>query len=153
MVRSFTIDHRLNSETDLGLRITTPPSLTPSRRVVDRISVPGRENGTLTRLGGFEDRTFTLQAGVRGSKAWQAEVWRKAAVQLAQGRAVSFSHDRGVYYRVKTCQVGPLEERLASLGFTIEFVCEPFAYINPVPADLTLTMRGHAHSQTTQTGE
>ena len=46
-MNAFILDNSINSRSDLGLRITQPPVIPISKRIVDSIPVDGRE-GSLT---------------------------------------------------------------------------------------------------------
>ena len=138
-MNSFTIDNRINSRSDLGLRITQPPVIPISKRLVDSIAVDGRE-GSLTILRGWEDVRFNMKAALLGEN--QHSRFREILPIILYAKTVSFSDDSDVYYNVKHVQAGALERRLYSLyEFSLSFICSPFRYIRNVPP-ITLTSSG-----------
>ena len=138
-MNSFTLDNTINSRTDLGLRITQPPIIPMSKRLVDSIAVDGRE-GSLTILRGWEDVRFNMSVALLGNN--QHRRFREILPMILAAKTVSFSDDSDVYYNVKHVQAGALERRLYSLyEFSLSFICSPFRYIRNVPT-VTLTSSG-----------
>ncbi|MCL1904229.1 MAG: phage tail protein [Oscillospiraceae bacterium] len=135
-MNSFTLDNSINSRTDLGLRITQPPVIPMSNRLVDSIAVDGRE-GSLTILRGWEDVKFNMKAALLGGN--QHRRFREILPMILTTKTVSFSDDPDVYYNVKHVQAGTLERRMYSLyEFSLTFVCSPFRYIqNTMPVTMT----------------
>ena len=64
-MNAFILDNNINSRSNLGLRITEPPLIAPSKRVVDSIAVDGRE-GSLTILKGWDDTVFDMKVALMG---------------------------------------------------------------------------------------
>ena len=132
-MRSFTINATTNSETDLGLRITVPPVIPTTRRVVDDVKVEGRA-GTLTRWGGFEDLEFEIGCALNVGNGPVFEQLAKINATLGDPsdplRYLQFSNLPQAYYQTKYAVVGEVEQISPSWwGFTITFICAPFAYL------------------------
>ncbi|WP_099333244.1 phage tail protein [Actinomyces minihominis] len=149
-MRSFTINDNVNSERDLGLRITRPPVLPASQRVVEHLEVLGRE-GTLTRVQGWEDQELSFQAAVQGQDL--IGQYRKATAALIAAKTLELSTSPGVFYQVKTVMVGGLQQLFAGFAvFEIQMRLAPFAYLLDVPVveftgQKTLLNVGTAYSQ------
>ena len=138
-MNAFILDHAINSRTDLGLRITQPPSTPAAKRVVDSIQVDGRE-GSLTILRGWEDTVFTMKAALLGTNI--PARWRSVLPVILSAKTVYFSTDTAVYYNIKHVDAGPLTQRLSSLyEFPLTFTCAPFRYVRNV-AMVTMTTPG-----------
>jgi phage-related protein len=138
-MNSITLDNTINSRANLGLRITQPPVIPMSKRLVDSIAVDGRE-GSLTILRGWEDVRFNMKAALIGEN--QHSRFREILPIILNAKNISFSDDPDVYYSIKHIQAGALERRLYSLyEFLLSFLCSPFRYIRNVPL-ITLTSSG-----------
>ncbi|GHU48758.1 hypothetical protein FACS1894127_0100 [Clostridia bacterium] len=138
-MNAFIINENINSRSDLSLRITQPPRLPASRRIVDSIGVDGRE-GTLTVLKGWEDITFDMRAALIGTDIRPR--WRSVLPQILAAGTLYFSTDPEVYYKVKHVSAGELEMRLSGLGeFSLKFTCAPFRYQRNVSM-VTMTSSG-----------
>lgn len=136
---AFTLNHTISSRT-LGLRLAAPVEIPAATRVVDDIEVAGRA-GTLTRLGGWEDTTLTLQLAVPTSDGLDA--YRRAAAALMDATTISLSGEPGVFRKIKHASVGPLTRELASWGmFDAGMVCQPFTYLDTGLTPVTLTGSG-----------
>lgn len=136
---AFTLNHTLSSRA-LGLRLAAPVELPTAVRVVDDIEVAGRA-GTLTRLGGWEDTTLTLQLAVSIGDGMDG--YRRAAAAFMDATTISLSGEPGVFRRVKHATVSPLSRELASWGmFEAELVCQPFTYLDTGLTPITLTGSG-----------
>ena len=135
-MNAFILDNSINSRTDLGLRITQPPSVPATKQVVDSIQVDGRE-GSLTILRGWEDTAFSVKAALLGANI--PARWRSVLPQILSAKTVYFSIDPAIYYNIKHVDAGPLTQRLSSLyEFSLTFICGPFRYIrNVAPASMT----------------
>jgi len=135
----FVINENVNSRADLGLRITQPPIIPTTKRIVDSIEVDGRE-GTLTILRGWEDIVFDMKAALIGSDLCGR--FREILPIVLAAKTVYFSNDNQVYYNIKHVQSGALERRLSKLyEFSLTFTCAPFRYLRNVP-DVILTQSG-----------
>jgi phage-related protein len=122
----FVINEILNSRTDLGLRITQPPVVPPSQRIVQSIDVDGRE-GSLTILKGWADVEFSLGVAVIGQDV--RALWRTVLPQILSAGAIYFSNDTAVFYKIKRIKAGALEMKLSRLGeCQLTFICSPFKY-------------------------
>ncbi len=149
-MRSFTINGKTNSEADLGLRVTRPPSIPTSRRVVEHLEVLGRE-GTLTREHGWEDQELSLQVAAQGSDLVGA--YRKAAAALVGAKTLELSTSAGVFYQVKDVVVGGLELLFSGFAvFEVEVRLAPFAYLKDTPTTVftgqtSLVNRGNVYAQ------
>lgn len=136
---AFTLNHTVSSHS-LGLRLAAPVEIPAAVRVVDDIEVAGRA-GTLTRLGGWEDTTLTLQLAVPIGDGMAG--YRHAAAAFIDATTVNLSGEPGVFRRVKHATVSPLTRELAGWGmFEAELVCQPFTYLDTGLAPVTLTSSG-----------
>ena len=130
-MRSFTINHTIHSEKDLGLRITKPPAIPSSQQVVDHLEVLGRE-GTLTRVQGWEDQELGFQVAVQGHDL--TSQYRKATAALMGALTVELSASPGLFYQVKNTLVSGLQQVLTTMGvFDIQMRLAPFAYLKNSP--------------------
>jgi len=138
-MNSFTIDEKHNSRVTWGLRVTEPPLIPPTRRIVESIEVDGRE-GTLTLLKGWDDVTFDMKAAIVGANVQQR--FREIVPVILAAQTVYFSNDTSVYYRVKHAEAGGLSRLLSTVyEFPLAFVCDPFRYLRGV-AMITMTSSG-----------
>ena len=129
-MNAFILNNTINSRSALGLRITDPPTIPPSKRIVDSIEVDGRE-GTLTILKGWEDITFHMKAALMGANLQSR--FRDILPQILAAKTIHFSSDTGVFYNIKHIQASVLERKLSSLyEFSLSFTCAPFRYIRNV---------------------
>jgi len=137
-MNSFTINNSINSRTAWGLRITEPPLIPPAKRIVESLTIDGRE-GSLTILKGWEDVTFSMKAALIGSNLHQQ--YRTVLAALLAAKTIYFSGDPTVYYNIKQVSAGPLERRLSALSeFSVSFICAPFRYMRNVsPVTMTAT--------------
>jgi len=139
-MNAFILDESINSRTTLGLRITNPPVVPPTKRVVESVEVDGRE-GSLTILHGWEDITFNMRVALRVTKPQNR--YREILPVILDAKTIYFSNDTGVYFKIKHANAGALERKLSTLwDFTITFVCEPFQYVRNV-APITLAKTGN----------
>jgi phage-related protein len=135
----FVINDTLNSRTDIGLRITEPPVLPTSERIVQKIEVDGRE-GSLTVLKGWKDADISFKAALIGADIRSR--YREVTAQIRAAESVWFSNDPTVYYKVKVATVGALDMKLSQLGeFAVTFNCAPFKYLRNV-GTITRTTSG-----------
>jgi phage-related protein len=135
----FVLDESVNSRADLGLRITEPPALPASKRIVHSIEVDGRE-GTLTIMKGWEDIPFEMKAALIGQNLRAR--WRNVLSEVLSAQMLYFSADPDVYYRVKYVSTGELVMKLSQLcEFSLTFTCAPFRYKRNVSM-VTLTASG-----------
>jgi phage-related protein len=126
----FVINETTNSRTDLGLRITEPPVLPTSERIVQKIEVDGRE-GSLNILKGWKDTDISFKAALLGVDIRSR--YREVTAQIRAAESVWFSNDPTVCYKVKVATVGALDMKLSQLGeFAITFNCAPFKYLRNV---------------------
>jgi len=138
-MNSFTLDNTVNSRADLGLRITQPPIIPTTKRIIDSIEVDGRE-GSLTILRGWEDVVFDMKAALIGSDLHSR--FREIIPIILSAKTVYFSNDDAVYYNIKHMSAWTLERRLSKLyEFSLTFTCSPFRYLRSVPA-VILTQSG-----------
>jgi len=129
-MNAFILNGNINSRTNLGLRITEPPKVPPSRRIVDSIEMDGRE-GTLTIFKGWEDITFYMKAALMGANLQSR--FRDILPQILNAKTIHFSNDTAVQFNIKHVHAGALERKLSSLHeFSLEFTCAPFRYIRNV---------------------
>jgi len=135
----FVLNESINSRADLGLRITQPPIIPTTKRIVDSIEVDGRE-GTLTILRGWEDVVFDMKAALIGSDLCSR--FREILPIILSAKNIYFSNDNQVYYNIKHVQSGALERKLSKLyEFSLTFTCSPFRYLRNVPT-VILTQSG-----------
>ena len=125
-MNSFTLDDTINSRATWGLRITEPPIIPTTTRIVESVTVDGRE-GTLTLLKGWEDITLTMRAALLGENIRYR--FRDIVPAILAAKTVYFSNDNDVYFKIKHSGVGGLVRVLSTLyDFSLTFVCEPFRY-------------------------
>ena len=136
-MNAFILNNTINSRSDLGLRITQPPVIPISRRVVDSIDVDGRE-GSLTILRGWDDIKFNMKAALLGGN--QQSRFREILPAILAAKTIYFSSDVEVFYNVKHVQAGTLERRLTNLyEFSLSFTCSPFRQLRNIPLIIMTT--------------
>jgi len=139
-MNSFTLNETTNSRAAWGLRITEPPVISPTKRIVESVQIDGRE-GSLTLLKGWEDITFDMRAALLGGNLNTR--FREILPVILAAKTIYFSNDPGVYFKIKHASAGGLERRLSQLyDFPLTFVCDPFRYIRNV-ALVTMTTPGN----------
>ena len=125
-LNAFILDGTINSRIDLGLRITEPPIIPVTERVIDSIEIDGRE-GDLTILKGWKDVTFSFKAVI-----WKSDVntsWQSVLPQILNAKIISFSNDTSVFYKIKYAKASGLTQILSSMWeFEVELTCSPFRY-------------------------
>ena len=135
----FVLNGNINSRADLGLRITQPPIIPISRRIVDSVTVDGRE-GTLTILRGWDDIRLNMRVALLGDNLNSR--YREVLPATLAAKTIYFSNDPEVFYSIKHVQAGAVERRLTNLyEFTLSFTCSPFRFIRNVPM-ITMTTSG-----------
>jgi len=135
----FVLNGNVNSRADLGLRITQPPIIPISRRIVDSVTVDGRE-GTLTILRGWDDIRLNMRVALLGDNLNSR--YREVLPATLAAKTIYFSNDPEVFYSIKHVQAGAVERRLTNLyEFTLSFTCSPFRFIRNVPM-ITMTTSG-----------
>ena len=138
-MNAFILNDTINSRAAWGLRITEPPVIPPTRRVIDTVEVDGRE-GSLTVLKGWENITFNMKAALLGGNPHAR--FRDSLPAILAAQTVYFSGDASVYYRIKYAIAGGLTRLLSTVWeFPLTFVCDPFRYMRGV-ALITLTAPG-----------
>ena len=148
-MNAFILNNTINSRTNLGLRITKPPVIPPTRRVVNTLDIDGRE-GSLTILRGWQDVSFELRVALLGDN--HATRWRSMLPTILNATTIHFSNDSGVFYQVKHITATPHERRLSGMSeYTLTFTCAPFRYMRNVAmvtrtASGTLANPGTVHS-------
>jgi len=139
-MNAFILNNTTNSRSALGLRITEPPVIPPAKRIVESVSVDGRE-GTLTIPKGWEDVTFSMRAALLGTNLHSR--YREVLATILNAKTIYFSGDSSVYYNIKKVEAGALERRLSSLhDFSLSFTCAPFRYVRNV-SSVTMTASGN----------
>lgn len=139
-MNAFILDESINSRTTLGLRITSPPIVPPTKRIVESVEVDGRE-GSLTILRGFEDIRFNIRVAL--SDVNPQNRYRELLPIILSAKTMYFSNDRNVYFKIKHISADALERKLSTLwDFSLSFVCEPFRYLRNVE-NLTMTKSGN----------
>jgi len=138
-MNAFILNNTINSRTNLGLRITRPPVIPPTRRVVNTLDIDGRE-GSLTILRGWRDVSFDLRVALLGDN--HATRWRDMLPQILNAETIHFSNDTAVFYQIKHIHAVPNEKRLVGMSeYTLNFTCAPFRYMRNV-AVVTRTTSG-----------
>jgi phage-related protein len=138
-MNAFILDNNINSRTDLGLRITQPPIIPVSKRIVNSIAVDGRE-GSLTILRGWDNVQFNFRAAllISGGGDFHRR-FREILPTIINAKTVYFSGDSEVFYNIKTARADTIEQRMVTLyEFALLFTCSPFRYIRNAPP-ITLT--------------
>ncbi|GFH40227.1 phage tail protein [Pseudolactococcus insecticola] len=126
-MNAFILDDTINSRTNLGLRITQPPTIPMSEQLADTIEIDGRE-GTLKILKGWADITFTFKVATSSQTQW-----RDVLPQLIKAKRITFSNDNTVHFKIKQVKASGLTQLLSSLWESeLTFVCAPFRYLNNV---------------------
>lgn len=121
----------LNSLDNLGLVIEHRPYIPVGKKKINETVIPGR-NGKLTEEEGtFEDIIISMNFGFLDRKTFldKARMIKAWINGEKLDYKLIFSDDTNYYYKVKYVSSENIERDLIHLGrFTLEFVCEPFAY-------------------------
>lgn len=120
-----------------GCRITNPPVLTPTARVVDEVEIIGGE-GRLMRPRGWSLRTLTI-----GLLAPTLEVIdRLAGVCATPGVELRLSHLPGRFFLTASSAVSELTRFGTRFQATLEIACRPFTYLESGLTPITLPAGG-----------
>lgn len=134
-MRSFILG-TFNSLTT-GCRITNPPVLTPTARVVDEVEIIGGE-GRLMRPRGWSLRTLTI-----GLLAPTLEVIDElAGVCATPGVELRLSHLPGRFFLTATSAVSDVSRFGTRFQATLEVACRPFTYLEAGLTPVTLPAGG-----------
>ncbi|WP_353065917.1 hypothetical protein [Arcanobacterium hippocoleae] len=146
-MRSFTLD-ALNSERDLGLRITSPIEIPENTRSVDYLSVDGRD-GALVTKGAWLDRETTITVAFSDLDHFTTHT--TPALYKARRLILPVQPDR--FYRVGNVEIGKITRLLSHLWQAeLAFHLAPFNYHlsnNPITAtgSMTITNPGTTTAQ------
>lgn len=129
-MRSFTLGTFNSLAT--GCRITNPPVLTPTARVVDEVEIIGGE-GRLMRPRGWSLRTLTI-----GLLAPTLDVIDQlAGVCATPGLELRLSHLPGRFFLTASSAVSEVTRFGSRFQATLEIACRPFTYLEsgltPIP--------------------
>lgn len=120
------IDGIVGSEHKLSL-VERPKIPTP-KRDMEYISVQGR-HGSLTRFNNYEDIKVEVELNMLEGENIKRFI-RRAKAWLMNAKKLQFSDDMEVYYKVKSVDIGDVENEIELYGiFEVEFLCAPFAYM------------------------
>ena len=120
-----------------GCRITNPPVLTPTARVVDEVEIIGGE-GRLMRPRGWSLRTLTI-----GLLAPTLEVIDQlAGVCATPGLELRLSHLPGRFFLTATSAVSEVTRFGNRFQATLEIACRPFTYLESGLTPITLPAGG-----------
>lgn len=136
-MHSFTLGTTPSST--FGIRITGPVPRPVATQRVEDIEVTGRA-GTLTRLKGWGDVTFTIPMLFMGTH--RLANYRKFAAALSNAKTITLSHDGGRVRRIKHTQLTALTgETSGWAAAELTVTCQPYAYY-PAPHRQTLNPTG-----------
>lgn len=120
-----------------GCRITSPPVLTPTARVVDEVEIIGGE-GRLARPTGWSARTLSI-----GLLASSLEVIDQlAGVCTTPGLILRLSHLPGRFLITQSAALTEVSRFATRYQATLEIICRPFAYLDSGTAATALTSGG-----------
>lgn len=120
-----------------GCRITNPPTLTPTARVVDEVEIIGGE-GRLMRPRGWSLRTLTI-----GLLAPTLEVIdRLAGVCATPGLELRLSHLPGRFFLTAFSAVSEVARFGTRFQATLEVSCRPFTYLESGLVPISLPAAG-----------
>lgn len=140
---AFILDGTIHSKKDMALRISEVPILPTSEKIIESITIDGRE-GSMTIEKGWKDLEFSFKV-VLQSNAYMA-MWREILPKILSAKTISFSNDVTVHYKIKQIKTSGLKQILTNLWeFELNLVCAPFRYLNDV-ATLVRTSSGTVSS-------
>ncbi|MEW6905539.1 hypothetical protein [Trueperella pyogenes] len=123
-MHSFLLDNENSLE--FFVLITGPVTPPVSTRIVEDIEVAGRA-GTLTRLGGWHDVTFTIPLLFAGEN--KRDDYRRLAAKIQTARTITLSHEGGRFRKLKHATLSPLVYDGASwMRAELTVTCQPFTY-------------------------
>ena len=127
---AFILDGTIHSKKDMALRISEVPILPTSEKIIESITIDGRE-GSMTIEKGWKDLEFSFKV-VLQSNAYMA-MWREILPKILSAKTISFSNDVTVHYKIKQIKTSGLKQILTNLWeFELNLVCAPFRYLNDV---------------------
>jgi len=125
------IDFKLNDDGtgfEHGVYLTEDPAIPSAQREIVTTSVPGREHGSLTELGGWLDSKITLTLGAYSKTELKANL-RAVVGWLYSAKEIAFNDDEKFFYKVKTITISDVTNQLGLFGsFTVDMVIDPFIY-------------------------
>lgn len=134
-MRSFTLGTFNSLAT--GCRITSPPVLTPTARVVDEVEIIGGE-GRLMRPRGWQLRALTI-----GLLAPTLEVIdRLAGVCATPGLELRLSHLPGRFFLTASTAMSDVTRFGTRYQATLEIACRPFTYLESGLVPISLPAGG-----------
>lgn len=134
-MRSFTLGTFNSLAT--GCRITNPPALTPTARVVDEVEIIGGE-GRLMRPRGWSLRTLTI--GLLAPTL--AVIDRLAGVCATPGVELRLSHLPGRFFLTASAAVSEVTRFGTRFQATLEVACRPFTYLESGLVPISLPAAG-----------
>lgn len=120
-----------------GCRITNPPALTPTARVVDEVEIIGGE-GRLMRPRGWSLRTLTI--GLLAPTL--AVIDRLAGVCATPGVELRLSHLPGRFFLTASAAVSEVTRFGTRFQATLEVACRPFTYLESGLVPISLPAAG-----------
>lgn len=146
---AFILDGTIHSKKDMALRISEVPILPSSEKIIESITIDGRE-GSMTIEKGWKDLEFSFKV-VLQSNAYMAK-WREILPKILSAKTISFSNDVTVHYKIKQFKTSGLKQIMSNLWeFELNLVCAPFRYLNDVATLVrtssgTVTSHGNVYS-------
>lgn len=118
--------------TDLKFLIVKRPSIPTAIKNYKEISMKGHD-GKLYKEENYNDIEFSVQCSFisKDANTWQEEYRKiKRWINNIKNNKLSFSDDKGYYYKVCKANIDSIERIYKRLGkFNIKFTVEPYQYI------------------------
>lgn len=125
----FNIDFNDKTNHDLGIMVTTRPSIPSPVERGEYIDIAGRDGSLLITDGTYENITIEVAMNfVRPPHQWM-KTFREAKAWIKGGGKLRMSDDIEVFYKVKACGISSNDRTAKEGGHIVaSFVCDPFSY-------------------------
>ena len=118
--------------TDLNFKIIKRPSIPSATRSYKEIPIKGHD-GKLYKEENYNDIEFSVACNFlsKNANTWNEDYRRiKRWINNIKNNKLSFSDDKGYYYKVCKASIDSLERIYKRLGkFSIKFTVEPYQYV------------------------
>lgn len=134
-------DIRIDNELgrDYQLCMVDRPLIPTATERIEYISIPGRENGDLTKKDGFNDVEFTVNFNLL-EDCNVKPLLRKIKRWLRNAKTLSFTDD-DVYRKIKSVEIGDIDNQFEEYGqFEVTFKADPYEYLIEQPILLSVPM-------------
>lgn len=115
---------------EFGLEVQGRYEVPTAEEDVEYIEIRGRD-GELTKKYGYKNIPLPVSFSI--NRRWQEgtfkSIFRKIKPRILNSKTFSVDDDPEVYYKIKSVQIEPAENRIVKFGqFVVNFTLDPFMY-------------------------